>query len=145
MPLKFNYFADSNSLFVIGKGKVSLREFLEYHGSAKIPNPQPTLLILADYREIDPSGLTASDIEQIRDSALSKIEGKFETVKEATVVADTLTYGLTRMFDGVVHSEKYELNIFSDMDEAKRWLGLAPETSLDPDSHSPTPFAHPHP
>jgi len=133
MPLKFNYFADSNCLFVIGTGRVSLQEFLEYHGSAKIPNPQPNLLILADYRGIDPSDLTASDIEQIRDSALSKVEGKFETVKEATVVADTLAYGLTRMFDGVVYSEKYELNIFTDLDEAKRWLGLAPETSLDKD------------
>ena len=72
-------------------------------------------------------------IEQIRKSALRKIEDKFTSVKEATVVANKLAYGLTRMFDGVFHSEKYELNIFTDIREARQWLGLASETSDDSD------------
>jgi hypothetical protein len=125
MPFQFQYLAASNCLHVIGRGRVSLQEFLDYHRSVNISDPKPNLLILADYRELDPSGLSASDIEQIRESALRKIEDKYTSAKEATVVADTLAYGLTRMFDAVFHSEKYELNIFTDIDEARQWLGLA--------------------
>jgi hypothetical protein len=91
------------------------------------------LRILADYRELDPSDLSTSDIEQIRESALRKIEDKFTSIKEATVVADTLAYGLTRMFDGVFHSDKYELNVFTDIRKAGQWLGLAPEISRGSD------------
>jgi nitrogen regulatory protein PII-like uncharacterized protein len=133
MPFQFQYHAASNCLHVIGRGRVSLQEFLDYHRTVKISDPKPDLLILADYRELDPSDLSASDIEQIRESALRKIEDKFTSVKEATVVADTLAYGLTRMFDGVFHSEKYELNIFTDISEARQWLGLASETNRDSD------------
>ena len=133
MPFQFQYLTASNCLHVIGRGRVSLQEFLDYHRSVKIPDPKPDLLILADYRELDPSDLSTSDIEEIRESALRKIEDKFTNVKEATVVANTLAYGLTRMFDGVFHSEKYELNIFTDIREAIVWLGLAPETRLDSD------------
>jgi hypothetical protein len=133
MPFKFQYLAATNCLHVIGRGRVSLQEFLDYHRTVKIPDPKPDLRILADYRELDPSNLSTSDIERIRESALRKIEGKFTSVKEATVVADTLAYGLTRMFDGVFHSEKYELNVFTDIREATRWLRLAPETQLASD------------
>jgi len=28
------------------------------------------------------------------------------------------------MFDGVVHSDKYEAGVFTDMNAAKSWLGL---------------------
>lgn len=135
MPFQFQYLSASNCLHVIGRGRVSLQEFLDYHRSVKIPDPKPDLLILADYRELDPSDLSTPDIEQIRESALRKIEDKFTSVKEATVVANTLAYGLTRMFDGVFHSEKYELNIFTDIREARLWLGLASETRLDDDHH----------
>ena len=131
MPFQYHYHAATNCLHVIGRGRVSLQEFLDYHRTVKIPDPKPDLRILADYRELDPSDLSTSDIEQIRESALRKIEDKFTSVKEATVVSDTLAYGLTRMFDGVFHSDKYELNVFTDIREAEQWLGLAPEISCD--------------
>jgi len=99
-------------------------DFLEYHRNITIPNPPPILLILSDYRQLDASDLTTSDIEEIRTSALSRTENKYEAVKEALVVSDGLVFGLSRMFDGVVHSDKYEAGVFTDMDEAKSWLGL---------------------
>ena len=133
MPFQYQYHPATNCLHVIGRGRVSLQEFLDYHRTVKIPDPKPDLRILADYRELDPSDLSTSDIERMRESALRKIEGKFTRIKEATVVADTLAYGLTRMFDGVFHSEKYELNVFTDIHEAEQWLGLAPDTSRDSD------------
>ena len=133
MPFQYQYHSATNCLHVIGRGRASLQAFLDYHRTLKIPDPKPDLRILADYRELDASALSTSDIEQIRESALRKIEGRFTRVKEATVVADTLAYGLTRMFDGVFHSDKYELNVFTDIREAEQWLGLAPEISSDSD------------
>jgi len=44
------------------------------------------------------------------------------------VVSESLAYGLSRMYDGVVYSEKYEINVFNDIDEARQWLGLETDT-----------------
>ena len=124
MPIQFEYRAELNCLHAIGTGRLSRHDFLEYHRNITITDPGPTLLILSDYRELDASNLTTSDIEEIRTSALSRTENKYLTVKEALVVSDALVFGLSRMFDSVVHSDKYEAGVFTDMNEAKSWLGL---------------------
>jgi hypothetical protein len=128
MPIHFHYVAELNCLFTTGKGKVSRQAFLDYHRAIDITDPPATLLVLSDYRELDPSGLSSSDIEEIRTNALGRTENKYQAVKEAIVVSETLTFGLSRMYDSVVYSEKYEVNVFTDMDEARTWLGLEPES-----------------
>jgi hypothetical protein len=124
MPIQFEYRADLNCLHAVGEGRLSRQDFLDYHRNITITDPPPILLILSDYRKLDASGLTTSDIEEIRTSALSRTENKYEAVKEALVVSDGLGFGLSRMFDGVVHSDKYEAGVFTDMNAAKSWLGL---------------------
>lgn len=86
--------------------------------------------ILSDYRQLDPSDLQASDVDEMKMSALRRVEGKYEKVREAAVVSDFLSRGLSRQYDGMHYSETYELNVFTDIDEAKTWLGLDPETDL---------------
>jgi hypothetical protein len=130
MPFDYTYNAESNCLYAKGVGQATLQDFLDYHQTLKIKDAQPTLSILSDYRELDPSGLTASDIERIRMSALIKIKGKFRKVKEAIVVSSALAYGLARMFDALIYAETYELNVFMDIGEAKAWLGLGHDTVL---------------
>jgi hypothetical protein len=124
MPIQFEYRADLNCLHAIGAGRLNRQDFLDYHRNITIPDPPPTLLILSDYRKLDASDLTTSDIEEIRTSALSRTENKYDAVKEALVVSDGLGFGLSRMYDGVVHSDKYEAGVFTDMNAAKSWLGL---------------------
>jgi hypothetical protein len=124
MPIEFQYFAELGCLHTVGKGRVLLEEFLAYHRGINIANPPSQLLILSDYRELDASVLSSSDIEQIRSNALGRTENKYQTVKEAIVVSETLAYGLSRMYDSVVYSEKYEVNVFRDINDAKAWLGL---------------------
>jgi hypothetical protein len=124
MPIQFEYRADLHCLHAIGEGRLNRQDFLEYHRNITISDPPPILLILSDYRKLDASGLTTSDIEEIRTSALSRTENKYEAVKEALVVSDGLGFGLSRMYDGVVHSDKYEAGVFTDMNAAKSWLGL---------------------
>ena len=131
MPIQFEYIDEISCLYVLGKGSVSLQEFLEFHQSIAIADPPPTLLILCDYRELDASGLTTSDLEKIKADALSRTEYKYGMIRQAFVVSDTLTFGLSRMFDGLVFSEKYHVSVFTDIDEAKRWLGLKPVIRLD--------------
>jgi hypothetical protein len=127
MPIQYEYIADLKCLYAVGSGKVQRQDFLDYHHKITISEPPPSLLVLSDYRELDSSALTASDIEEIRASALSKTQNRYARVREAIVVSEGLTYGLSRMYDGVFHSDKYEVNILSDINEAKAWLGLAPE------------------
>lgn len=124
MPLEFHFIEEIGCLHTVGRGKVLLAEFLDYHRSIKITNPPPQLLILSDYRELDPSALSSLDIEQIRMSALARTDNKYQSVKEAIVVSESLAFGLSRMYDSLVYSEKYEVNVFTDANEAKAWLGL---------------------
>ena len=124
MPIEFSYIEELGCLHTIARGKVLLEDFLNYHRTVAIANPPEQLLILSDYREMDPSGLSSSDIEQIRTNTLARTDHKYRSVKEAIVVSETLAYGLSRMYDGVVYSEKFEINVFSDINEAKAWLGL---------------------
>lgn len=130
MPIQFEYIDELNCLYVIGKGNVELQDFLDFHQSISIPSPPPVLLILCDYRELDATGLTTSDLEKIKADALRRTEYKYGTVKQVFLVSDTLTFGLSRMFDGLIFSEKYQVRVFTDIDEAKRWLGLPPDIRL---------------
>ena len=151
MPIQFEYIDEIHCLYVVAKGKVSVQEFLDFHRSITITAPPPNLLILCEYRELDSSGLTTSDLEKIKADALSRTEYKYGKVKQAFVVSDTLTFGLSRMFDGLVFSEKYQVHVYTDMNEAKRWLGLEPDTCLDthqqntsfPDVQHPWTFPYP--
>jgi hypothetical protein len=136
MPIQFRYIDDLKCLYVVAKGKVGLQEFLEFHRSIAITNPPPTLLILCDYRELDPAGLTTSDLEKMKVDALRRTEYKYGLVKQALVVTDTLTFGLSRMFDGLVFSKKYQVSVFTDINEAKRWLGMEPDIRLDLDQQN---------
>ena len=130
MPFRYRYFPETGCLYTVGEGRVSLQEFLEYHLSIQIDNPKPILRILADYRELDPSDLKTNDIEKLKESAMNKVETKYEKVREATVVSDLLTWGLSRQYDGSHYSELYELQVFTDIDEARNWLELDPATVL---------------
>ena len=130
MPFRYRYFPETGCLYTVGEGRVSLQEFLEYHLSIQIDNPKPILRILADYRELDPSDLKTTDIEKLKESAMNKVKTKYEKVREATVVSDLLTWGLSRQYDGSHYSELYELQVFTDIDEARNWLELDPATVL---------------
>jgi hypothetical protein len=137
MPIEFRYIEELGVLHTIGKGRVLLKDFLDFHRSVSIINPPSHLLILSDYRELDASALSSSDIEQIRTNAIGRIENKYKAVKEALVVSETLTYGLSRMYDSVVYSEKYEVNVFRDINDAKAWLGLEADSLSPPRRESP--------
>ena len=139
MPIEFHYIDDLNCLHTVGKGKVRLQEFLDYHRSINIPDPPANLLILSDYRELDPTGLTSADIEQIRINALGRTDNKYESVKEAIVVSDRLGFGLSRMYDGVVYSEKYDVNVLTDINEAREWLGLMTDNAPGRDQEPANP------
>ena len=139
MPIEFQYIDALNCLHTVGNGKVRLQEFLDYHRSINIPNPPANLLVLSDYRGLDASDLTSADIEKIRINALGRTESKYESVNEAIVASETITFGLSRMYDGVIYSEKYDVNVFTDINEARKWLGLKPDNTPGQDQESANP------
>ena len=127
MPIEFRYIEALGCLHTVGRGRVTLEEFLNYHRTVDITDPPSRLLILSDYRETDPSDLSSSDI----------LEHKYQSVKEAIVVSETLAFGLSRMYDGLVYSEKYVLNVFTDIGAAKEWLGLETDALAENRAASP--------
>ena len=89
--------------------------------------------------------MAGTHINAVGADAAGKEELEPSILKEAIVVADRLSYGLSRMFDGVVYSEKYEVNVFTDIHDAREWLGLKPDSDpgRDQDPAKPLPSRKP--
>ena len=86
------------------------------------PRPKK-LLVKTDYRNADVSALSKEDIEILKRCILDLVDN-YETVREVIVVSAPLTFGLSRMYQSILYSEKYNIKVFTDMDEAQDWLGV---------------------
>ena len=129
-PLHSEYDEKLQCVFIVGKGSLHFDEYLEFYRSVKIPSPICNIRIFTDYREADSSGLSTSGIEQMK-SIVLRISKRLESIREAFVVKEPIASGLTRMYGRIDYSDKYEMNVFTDINEAKMRLGLEPETVLE--------------
>ena len=130
MPIRSVYDWELKCRFTVGRGKLRPEDFVDFLKSDTAADRVTQSRVLSDYRKVDFSELSSSDIETIKSFALGIIR-KVEKVKEAIVVSDKLSYGLVRIYEGIVYSEKYEIRVFTDFDEAKRWLGFKPEDNVE--------------
>jgi hypothetical protein len=85
------------------------------------PAFQPDFQQLFDFTKVIE---TKTSIEDVRRLAA---ESPFRAgARRAFVVARPVCYGLARMFQMLTEKHKTETEIFGDMEEARRWLGLEP-------------------
>ena len=121
--LRSSYDPQLQCLTIIGEGKLQIQDFMDLIEKFEVDPRPKNLLVKTDYRNADVSALSKDNIEVLKRCILGLVEN-YETVREAIVVTAPLTFGLSRMYQSVLHSEKYDIRVFTDMDEARDWLGM---------------------
>jgi len=113
------------------RGEVSADEIMEAMQRVwDNPDFRPEMSSLVDVREMAPLRGTV-DVVAIAKLLKEKSEG-MSWGKVAVVVAQPLSYGFTRMFEAYAEPAGLLLQIFYDLGEAKRWLGVDDGDSEDP-------------
>lgn len=123
MPISYSILKPHNTLYVHHKGKLRLADFNKL--SPKILSDvdfKPSLWELADMRDSNLSGMSNDDIIHLANLTI------FDAgVKRAFVAANTLEFGLARMYEAHAWCIGQRIHVFHSMGEACQWLGLPVE------------------
>jgi len=84
------------------------------------PRFRPDFCQLCDLREVTEVRVGASGIREV--AALNPFGAG---ARRAVVVGSDVVFGLARMYQMLTESSPDEVEIFRDLDEALRWLGVA--------------------
>ena len=123
--IETTYDLPNDLTFVRATGKMTVHDFYEwntdYYGGTV------TSLILWDVSEANLSEISTEDIKNdvIRTNRLSEhVRAGGKTA--VFVPTGTLEFGLSRMLEAYFENEHshFEVKVFSNMDEAKQWLGV---------------------
>lgn len=124
MPITFHYDQDANMLYEYGIGELTADDFSEYRKKIGNANLKRNFKCLSDYSQ---STINFTQ-GQMRDYANSYrgITEKYGKIKVAILVADKFNhgYGMARMFESLTESDEYQIEIFQDIEAAKKWLDI---------------------
>jgi hypothetical protein len=120
MSFSYQIDCDRGIVFTSYFGRLTDRDIVGHlNGLRSDPRFQPHFRQLTDTRVVDRVDITTNAIRRIAD------ENPFgPDAKRALVARDPLIYGLTRMYEGLVDSNGEETRVFTDMLEARAWLGI---------------------
>ncbi|MBI1374772.1 MAG: hypothetical protein GC159_18790 [Phycisphaera sp.] len=97
-------------------------EFLRCLGdAASRPGFEADFGHLVDLRQIEDLQASMGDFEQ-RINADMRLVGSWPAFRIALVCSSDLIYGIARMYQSLMGAAHVEVEIFSDIDEAERWL-----------------------
>jgi hypothetical protein len=120
MPFAYHIDCNRGIVFTMYSGRITDRDIVGHlHALRSDPHFQPHFRQLTDTRAVDRVEVTSNAIQQIAE------ENPFgPDAKRALVARDPLIYGLTRMYEGLIHSNNDETRVLTDMLEARAWLGI---------------------
>ena len=95
----------------------SISEVLEH------PDFHPGMKSLTDMRDASPSS-KPSDIMAIADVIKEK-GAAFQGAKAAVVVSEQVAFSMARALKGYAGKTAFQIRVFYDMDEARRWLAIS--------------------
>ena len=102
-------------LMGLGSGRLVFGDFYQ----APLPDypmGTPELLDLRDVTEIDVTS------EQIRSIAHVERQGPNRISRMAILVDSEVGFGLSRMFQVLAEETSYEIKVFRDIDDCRKWL-----------------------
>lgn len=76
---------------------------------------------------VDIRGVTGFDVRTEVLGQLARNTAFGPGSRRAFVVSEGLSYGLTRMFEQQSEESGHQMRIFTNLAEARRWLGISPE------------------
>ena len=122
MSITVDYDQEENIIYSKAEGVIQIDDILSYFLSVATLDLKSNYRVFADYSTAEVQ-LSSGDIEKMAQQRkmISKTNGKIHI---AVYCRQNLVFGLGRMYEALLGTSNYEVMIFRDQDEAKRWLGL---------------------
>jgi hypothetical protein len=125
--MPFDYYIDTSHRLVatLVKGILTPFELLRHQDRVKDdPEFDPTFWQLHDVRNADFTAVQPSCVEALAELAVPK-----RGTRRAIVVGTALAHELAQLFEGLLAGTGEQIRIFRDLDAARTWLELPPESS----------------
>ena len=123
MPITYSIDHERGVVLTTASGVLTDDELL--HHKRKMtsdPNFKPGLVGLSDIREIAELAVTTEGIRSlVKQDALDA--ERLKGFKLAIVASDDVVFGMARMYQTMTQDNVFNVRIFRDLDEAKKWLG----------------------
>jgi len=136
MPIRSTIHPGRDVVVRVVEGRVDFQEelasLLELLDDDSLPRP---LCVLDDRRGV--KDLLEPDELRSLSERIRLASREVARIRLAVVVSGAAAYGMARMFQSLVEPVMPEVEIFRDLDAARRWLGAASpspgEGAIDPD------------
>jgi len=124
MPISIDYDHNKNIIYTKAEGLVRLEDISLYFSSVATLPLKPGYRVFADYSGVDLE-LSSEDIHKMAEmrQALRNVDTK-DKVNIAVYCMKDLIFGVGRMYQALLGEEKYNVMIFRDENEARKWLGI---------------------
>ncbi|WP_072658630.1 STAS/SEC14 domain-containing protein [Mariprofundus micogutta] len=122
MPMSSHYDDDLNIIFASSIGEVSLDDLMSYYSMISSYDLKEGYRVFVDYSDISLK-LAERDIPKMAE-ARNELVLSPDRTKIAVYCNKDLVFGLARMYQMLLDQEHYDLRVFRDKDEARKWLGI---------------------
>ena len=123
MNTVLNYDKELNLMHQSLHGECSIRNLAEVFDEMEKFEVKPGLRILAD--------ITDANLQEANYGAVSFLEQKMDgfldqylPVRKAIVVESVLEFGIARMYELLAQKEGFEIKVFRDLAQARKWLKI---------------------
>ncbi|GAV19442.1 hypothetical protein MMIC_P0376 [Mariprofundus micogutta] len=117
-----HYDDDLNIIFASSIGEVSLDDLMSYYSMISSYDLKEGYRVFVDYSDISLK-LAERDIPKMAE-ARNELVLSPDRTKIAVYCNKDLVFGLARMYQMLLDQEHYDLRVFRDKDEARKWLGI---------------------
>jgi hypothetical protein len=123
MPISIDYDRKENVLYTKAEGVVKLDDILSYFSSvATTLDSKIGYRIFADYSDVV---LELSNKDTLEMISRRKVMGDTnEKINIAVFCKEDLVFGIGRMYGLLLGKDKYNVMIFRNQEEARKWLGI---------------------
>jgi hypothetical protein len=128
MPIRYEVDPAHRVVVATADEVVTQADLLDYLASVLAhPDVRPGFCELADLRGVTRIEISDSAISDGVPSAIKEVEREVQETRTAVVVADHNAAEVLRVYELLRTAVPSTVRLFSDMDEAREWLGLARE------------------
>ena len=125
MPIHYEIQPDQKVVYTTLKGELSEIELADYFMSlVSHPLFHPSFRVLVNTARIDSVAVTGEEIRAMSEATHDEA-AKLGGARVAIYAPSDVVYGMMRMYQTLRDESPYDIKVFRDLGEARRWLGLS--------------------
>lgn len=118
MPVNYQLYPDENLVVVTYSGDLSLQDIIEIRKQGMAdPDFNPEFHVIDDASAVTSTSLNFDQLSQASEKSIIN-----RGVRRALVAVTDLQRGMANMYRVLSESEGHNFKVFSDIDEAKKWI-----------------------